>query len=93
MVWLADWTGTEVAALDVCAPVDWPHRGHMPGLKVWSLPPAAALYALEELAMARLKRIEEVTAIVLVPMLMSPTWLRRFIRSVDVYFVVKAGAT
>ena len=41
--------------------------------------------------MAHLKRIEEVTAIVLVPMLMSPSWFRRFIRSVDVYFVVKAG--
>jgi hypothetical protein len=64
--------------------MDWPHRGHVSGLKVWSLPLAAALYALEELAMACLKRIEEVTAIVLVPMLMSPSWFRRFMRSVDV---------
>jgi hypothetical protein len=92
LCWVANWTGVPVAALDVCAPVDRPHRGHMPGLKVWSLPPGAALYALEELAMTRLKRMEEVSAIILVPMLMSPSWFRRFIRSVDVYFVVKAGA-
>ena len=90
--WLGDWLGTSQEELRYCAPFDWPCNGHMPGLKIWSLPPAAALYALEELATARLKRMEQVSAVVLVPMLMAPDWLRRFIRVVDLYFVVPAGA-
>jgi hypothetical protein len=87
--WLEDWLGEE--SLDICSPEDWFYRGHFGGTKIWSLPPAAAIHALEELGVARLKRHEEVSAVILVPALMRPDWFRRFSRIVDVYFVLPAG--
>jgi hypothetical protein len=67
------------------------YKAHMPGFWIWSLPPAAALYALEELAFARLKCGEDVGAIVLVPSLMKPEWFHRFTCTVDLYFTVPVG--
>jgi hypothetical protein len=86
--WVASWLGEKPK---MCAPKDWFYEGHMPGTRVWALPPAAALEALEELSMARLKRAEEVSAIVLVPALLRPEWFRRFVRTVDLYFAVPPG--
>jgi hypothetical protein len=39
------------------------YRGNLPGTKIWSLPPAAAIDALEELRVARLKRHEGMFAL------------------------------
>jgi hypothetical protein len=60
---------------------------------VWDLPPAAAPYVLEELALARMKRHETLRGIVVLPRLMKPYWLRRFVKTVDVFFVVPAGCS
>jgi hypothetical protein len=59
---------------------------------VWDLPPAAAVHALEELGLGRNKRHESLRGIVLVPRLMRPEWYRRFVRIVDLYFVIPAGS-
>jgi hypothetical protein len=59
---------------------------------VWTLPPSAAIHALEELGMARLKRHNLLRGIVLVPHLMTHEWFRRFSRIVDVYFHIPAGS-
>jgi hypothetical protein len=74
-------------------PVDWFLNAHKPTHTwIWPLPPAAAIDALEELStIARLKRQDTLTAIVLVPLLLTPEWFRRFCQVVDVYFVVRPG--
>jgi hypothetical protein len=89
--WVYDWTGLDPVSLPVATPKDWMYEAHMPGFWIWSLPPAAAIYALEELGFAKLKRGEDVGAVVLVPSLMKPYWFRRFVRTVDLYFTVPAG--
>ena len=99
--WLASWLGTEDDAFSVAAPTDWFHAAQQAGETslpqitktwVWDLPPAAAIHALEELGVARLKRHDVLRGVVLVPCLMRPEWYRRFARIVDVYFIVPAGA-
>jgi hypothetical protein len=91
--WLRSWFFNPGQPLRVAEPVDWPYNAHQPTHTwVWNLPPAAAIYALEELSMARLKREDKLTAVVLVPFLLSPEWFRRFSRLVDVYFFVRPGA-
>lgn len=87
--WISDWTGIKEPF--VCRPEDWFWEGHKGGVKIWSLAPGAAVHALEELGVARLKRHEEVCAIVVVPALMRPAWFRRFARLVDVYIQLPAG--
>jgi len=90
--WIESWTSVGEPKTRLARPVDWPHRAHQPDHTwIWSLAPAAALYALEELSIARLKRMEKVIGIVLCPRLMCPEWFRRFSRTVDVYFSVPAG--
>jgi hypothetical protein len=61
-------------------------------LWLWGLPPAAVLHALEELPMARLKRHNLLRGVVLLPGRMRPEWFRRFVRTVDVYFVIPVGS-
>jgi hypothetical protein len=85
--WLESWLG-EIP--DVCTPKDWFYQGHKPGKKVWSLQPAAAIEALEELALARLKRMEEISSLVLVPALLWPEWSRHFVKTVNLY--IPAGS-
>jgi hypothetical protein len=41
---------------------------------VWALPPAAALYIMEEIGMAQLKCADSLCFIVVVPLLMKPEW-------------------
>jgi hypothetical protein len=88
--WIRSWatlpTGRDIP---LASPTDWIHQAHMPGFNIWSLPPAASLYALEELGLAKVKRGTQVGAVILVPKLMKPDWFRRFHRVVDVFFEVK----
>ena len=96
--WLESWAD---GTLEIASPDDWFYRAQQGGeytqpvhskTWVWSLPPAAALHALEELGNGRLKRHDSLRGIVLVPALLRPEWFRRFRRAVDVYFFVPAGA-
>jgi hypothetical protein len=43
---------------------------------VWDLPPGAALGAVEELGLARFKRHDSLIGIVVVPLLLKPSWFR-----------------
>jgi hypothetical protein len=52
----------------------------VPEVWVWSLPPTSALDALEELGTGRLKRHDLLVGIVLVPTVMQPEWLKRFVK-------------
>ena len=54
--------------------------------------PAAAHYALEELAMAQTKQRELLQGIIVVPNLLTPEWTRRLSKTVDVYFRIPAGS-
>lgn len=98
--WLSDWLGVEEQDLQVATPMDWHYNAHQSDAVtldaesetwIWDLPPAAALYALEELACARTKRLDLLRGVVLVPGLMTPEWYRRFSKTVDVFFRVPAG--
>jgi hypothetical protein len=92
--WVSSWFELAGTPMRFAQPLDWPYNAHQPGAGwVWCLPPAAALYALEELAMVRVKCKEHVRAIVCVPLLLGTEWMRRFVRSVDVYFKVPAGCS
>ena len=42
--------------------------------------------------MARTKRHESLRGVVLISRLMRPYWFRRFVRTVDCYFVIPAGS-
>ena len=97
--WLTSWLGSD---FKVATPMDWHYNAQQSrGLLldsqsetwVWDLAPGAALYALEELAMARTKRHDLVRGVVLVPHLLAPEWKRRFCKSVDLYFHIRPGTT
>jgi hypothetical protein len=50
--WVSSWFELAGTPMRFAQPIDWPYNAHQPGAGwVWCLPPAAALYALEELAM------------------------------------------
>lgn len=96
--WLSSWLGTN---WEKASPMDWHYNAHQATSNlpdspsetwVWSLPPAAALYAVEELAIARSKRRDLIQGVVLVPALMMPEWYRRFSKVVDVFFRIPAGS-
>ena len=59
---------------------------------IWDLPPTAAHYALEELAMTRTKRRELLQGIVVIPNLLTLDWTRRLSKTVDIYFRIPAGS-
>jgi hypothetical protein len=90
LTWVRSWAtlpGNE--EMHLASPTDWIHKAHLPGFNIWSLPPAAALYALEEIGLAKTKRGGQFGAVILIPKLMKPDWFRRFHRVVDVFFEVK----
>ena len=60
------------------------------GLMVWSPPPAAARFAIEELRQARHKR-QDSTHIFLVPRLMTREWRRQILKAADLFFEIPAG--
>ena len=87
--WVTRWLGDSASQAKLATPCDWCHGAHFPThVWVWAPPPAAALYALEELGAARVKRFDEITAVVILPLLMRPEWFRRFNRTVDCFFAV-----
>jgi hypothetical protein len=96
--WLSSW----LPAFNVASPDDWFYQAQEGGRYdipsqpldpwVWTLPPAAALIALEELGNARLKRHDLLRGVVLIPSLLRPEWFRRFRRCADFYFFVPAGS-
>jgi hypothetical protein len=59
---------------------------------VWNLHPGAALDALEELGQARLKHHDILMGVVIIPKSLRPEWFRHFIKIVDLYFFIPAGA-
>jgi hypothetical protein len=97
--WLRSWLDP---SMTVATPSDWfldaQHWGThgciqpVPQTWVWDLAPAAAMHALEELGLARLKRHELLRGVVLVPALLQHEWHRRFIRVVDLYFQIAPGS-
>jgi hypothetical protein len=94
--WLHQWLGINSK---IAKPYDWFHAAQQAGSKdehrefwIWDLAPAAALYALEELGTARLKRHGVLQGVVLVPALLQHEWRRRLIRVTDFYFTIPAGS-
>jgi hypothetical protein len=59
---------------------------------IWDLPPAAALDALEELVNGCLNRHETLLGVVVIPLILKPDWLKRFVKTVHLYFFVPVGA-
>jgi hypothetical protein len=78
--WLSSW----VTSFNVASPDDWFYRAQEGGRYdtpsqpldpwIWSLPPAAALIALEELGNARLKCHDLLRGVILIPLLLRPEW-------------------
>jgi len=98
MDWVRSWAGTDVS---IATPFDWHFGAHQSTSLhsnsatetwVWDLAPAAAVYALEELAVARTKRHDLLRGVVLAPALLMPEWYRRFSKTADIYFRIPAGA-
>jgi hypothetical protein len=98
--WLEQWMGP---SMRVAAPLDWIYNAQLGGVYdfgptfsgkpwVWDLPPGAGLFALEELALGRTKRLDHLCGVVLIPALLMPEWYRRFSKVVDVFFRIPAGA-
>jgi hypothetical protein len=60
------------------------------GTFIWTLPPAAAEAAIEELRKARLKR-QTSMHIVLCPRLLTPEWLKQLYKAADLVLSIPAG--
>jgi hypothetical protein len=81
---LIHWLSSGLPAFNVASPDDWFYQAQEGGRYdipsqpldpwVWTLPPAAALIALEELGNARLKRHDLLRGVVLIPSLLRPEW-------------------
>ena len=72
--------------------INWYEGGHLPGVHIWSPPPAATLEALKQLAKSRLKRPFDVSHVVLIQRLLyQEEWRRIFEKEMDFWFVLKPG--
>ena len=60
------------------------------GTLIWSPPPAAARFAIEELRQARHKR-QSSLHIVLIPKLVTPEWMSQLYKAADIIFSLPAG--
>jgi hypothetical protein len=67
-----------------------PH--HSRGSFIWSPPPAAALVALEQLRIARIKRWDSFHVFVC-PRLMTPEWRKHLHKTADVVFFIPPGVS
>lgn len=97
--WIEQWMDEPFR---IATPEDWFWNAHNAGCYdpsetlppwIWTLPPAAAIHALEEFGIARAKRHDSLRGAIMVPRLMKPEWFRRFVRMVDVYFVIQPGSS
>ena len=89
--WCESWIGKDYAP--PLGSDDWYEGGHLPGVHIWSPPPAAALVALKQLARARLKRPSQITHVVIIPRLLyQEEWRRRFEREMDFWFTLQTGS-
>jgi hypothetical protein len=85
--WIGSWTNE---GQTFCEPSDWFWSAHLPGVHFWPIPPAAALVALEQYMIARLKRGDSVGAVILIPDLMHPDWYHRFLKEMDFVITIPA---
>ena len=89
--WCKDWMGNDFAP--PLSPEGWFDNGHLPGVHLWTPPPAAALIALKELSRSRHKRPSEVTHVVMIPRLLwDEEWRSRFEKEVDFWFILHNGS-
>eukprot|EP00956_Cyclotella_meneghiniana_P045803 scaffold385510_cov63-Cyclotella_meneghiniana.AAC.1 len=73
-------------------PLEWFNEAHKPGVHIIAPPPAAAIYALEEIAKGRHKRPQYVTYVILIPrILYQEEWRGKFQKEVDVWFPLLPG--
>jgi hypothetical protein len=96
--WLSSWL-TEFA---LAYPNNWYYQAqeagnynanaHTQDTWVWSLPPAAGMFALEKLGNEWLKRHDTLRGILLIPCLLCPEWFCCFCQSIDLFIFVPAGA-
>ena len=88
--WCMGWMGSDFSPpLD---PMGWHTTGHKPGCHVWAPPPAAALYALKQLARSRQKRPHHVAHVFLCQRLLwQEEWSKRFEKEIDVWFFLHPG--
>jgi hypothetical protein len=95
--WVRGWAGKDVL---VAEPSDWFYNAQQGGdfslpqrdeTWLWAPPPAAAITALEQLGIGRMKRHDTLRGIVLVPKVLEAEWYRRFCKNVDFRFDVPAG--
>jgi hypothetical protein len=88
--WCESWMGN-----DYSPPLDaegWFREGHLPGVHIWAPPPAAALVALKELAVARQKRPYACTHVFLCQRLLwEEEWRSRFEKEMDFWFLLHPG--
>jgi hypothetical protein len=99
---LSDWLSTWILTpFRVTEPEDWFYNAHQRDTLsfpaktetwVWNLHQGAALDALEELGQARLKHHDMLMGVVIIPKSLRLEWFRRFIKIVDFYFFIPAGA-
>jgi hypothetical protein len=99
---LLDWLSTWILTpFRVTEPEYWFYNAHqsdtlsLPAKTetwAWNLHPGAALDALEELGQTRLNCHGILMGVVIIPKSLRPEWFRRFIKIVDLYFFITAGA-
>jgi hypothetical protein len=86
---------------NISLPEDWftraqqnysPQASVLSDIWIWSLPPAAALDALEELGRGRLKRHYLLLGVIVIPAVLQPAWFRKFVKVTDLYFFIPSGA-
>jgi hypothetical protein len=89
--WVSSWLPHPESAMWL-TPHDWYYKGHQATLGVWSLPPAAAKAALEQLGRVTHKRPHNMH-VVLVPRLMTASWRRQLGKLCPLLFTVPSGCS
>jgi len=88
--WCRGWMGDDFSPPRT--PIQWFNEAHKPGVHIIAPPPAAAVYALEEVAKGRHKRPQYVTYVILIPRLLyQEEWRTKFQKEVDVWFPLLTG--
>ena len=88
--WCKSWMGPNYSP--PLEPSDWYEGGYLPGVHIWSPPPAVALEEFKQLARSCLKRPFGMSHVVLIQLLLyQKEWRRRFEKEIDFWFVLKPG--